>query len=228
MSKKASELSQVAINSQNYVVGPQRQNPSTVALKTLLVHMATPGADVAFMQEKVPGENVWLLKAMVRVGATEEVFHLNEALSQADLSDVSVPDALYRNLSNTLRGSKQDYNADLMCAFAQSRTKMTASAALEMGESKQEPEATLDKQTVQVMALNQWTYEPPERFSKSGRLRKQPFFSYQDINALFRGNRKLPARQLKNLFFGRNGRLRGDQCVLKNIKRQTIWLYHAG
>ena len=203
MSKKASKLSRVAMKSQSNVVGPREINPSTEALNTFLAHMARPGADVAFMQEKVPGENVWLLKAMVGAGTVEEeVFHLSQDLSQADLSGVSVPDALYRSLSSTLKKSKQDYNADLMCAFAQSRTKMTASAAVQVRESEHEPEATLDKQTIQVMALNQWTYEPPERYSNSGRLRKQPFFSYQDINALFRGNHKLPATQLKNIFLG--------------------------
>ena len=80
MSKNVEKLSKFAMNSQDHAVGPQMQNPSTVALNALLEYMAMPAAGVTFMQEKVPGEGVWLPKATVRAGGKEQVYLLGEYL----------------------------------------------------------------------------------------------------------------------------------------------------
>ena len=62
-------------------------------------------------------------------------------------------------------------------------TKSAASTVLQTVESKQEPDAALNMLTIQVMRLisGRMSHHCACNY---GRSRKQPFFSYKDINAL--------------------------------------------
>ncbi len=167
---------------------------STATINELLERMASDQDTVTFTQRRLPGSPEWHLfataKASGESGATKH-YAVSQHLAKANLDKLSVPEKLYSKVGQELKNDGADYDADLMQRFASFRRK---------DKSLDKVDPLQDKSAIQVMALNQWAYEPPSRFDKKDRQRKKPFFNYQQVNGLYRSNKQFPAGSLENVF----------------------------